>query len=214
MRSKLISISLIMDRGLVPLGIIPPCQISLPPWIIPLWKIPHAEQPLPPHGGITSMSQTGFLILTLTSMKKFFSRQNLLIAREQYRLSHLCRPVRSKFAQSRQCSESTIDSEGFKGGTRGAPIMPRDAVSRTANFGNWLRKRYTLYPSLKASIHDATLRESGTSNRWRKLSKCRDKWMEVSDWFAPTVAVQPTLTFQSFLLVFASFRGSMRCYYN
>ena len=29
--------------------------------------------------------------------------------------------------------ESTIDSEGFKGGTRGAPIMPRDAVSRTAN---------------------------------------------------------------------------------
>ena len=29
--------------------------------------------------------------------------------------------------------ESTIDSEGFKGGTRGAPIMPGDAVSRTAN---------------------------------------------------------------------------------
>ena len=29
--------------------------------------------------------------------------------------------------------ESTIDSEGFKGGTRGSPIMPRDAVSRTAN---------------------------------------------------------------------------------
>ena len=24
-------------------------------------------------------------------------------------------------------------AEGFKGGTRGAPIMPRDAVSRTAN---------------------------------------------------------------------------------
>ena len=31
--------------------------------------------------------------------------------------------------------ESTIDSEGFKGGTRGAPIMPRDAVSWTANVG-------------------------------------------------------------------------------
>ena len=31
--------------------------------------------------------------------------------------------------------ESTIDSEGFKGGTRVAPIMPRDAVSRTANVG-------------------------------------------------------------------------------
>ena len=30
-------------------------------------------------------------------------------------------------------TQSTIDSEGFKGGTRGAPIMPRDAVSRTAN---------------------------------------------------------------------------------
>ena len=29
--------------------------------------------------------------------------------------------------------ESTIVSEGFKGGTRGAPIMPRDAVSRTAH---------------------------------------------------------------------------------
>ena len=34
---------------------------------------------------------------------------------------------------SREYSESTIDSEGFKGGTRGSPIMPRDAVSRTAN---------------------------------------------------------------------------------
>ena len=29
--------------------------------------------------------------------------------------------------------QGTIDSEGFKGGTRGAPIMPRDTVSRTAN---------------------------------------------------------------------------------
>ena len=35
----------------------------------------------------------------------------------------------------------TTVSEGFKGGTRGTPIMPRDAVSRTANVGNWLRKR-------------------------------------------------------------------------
>ena len=31
--------------------------------------------------------------------------------------------------------ESTIVSEGFKGGTRGSPIMPRDAVSRTAHVG-------------------------------------------------------------------------------
>ena len=29
--------------------------------------------------------------------------------------------------------QSIIVSEGFKGGTRGAPIIPRDAVSRTAN---------------------------------------------------------------------------------
>ena len=28
--------------------------------------------------------------------------------------------------QRRLCSESTIVSEGFKGGTRGTPIMPRD----------------------------------------------------------------------------------------
>jgi len=35
--------------------------------------------------------------------------------------------------------ESTIDSEGFKGGTRGAPIMPRDAVSRTANVEQFIR---------------------------------------------------------------------------
>ena len=28
---------------------------------------------------------------------------------------------------------TTTISEGFKGGTRGAPILPRDAVSRTAN---------------------------------------------------------------------------------
>ena len=32
-----------------------------------------------------------------------------------------------------KATESTIVSEGFKGDTRGAPIMPRDAVSRTAN---------------------------------------------------------------------------------
>ena len=34
-----------------------------------------------------------------------------------------------------KCSQNTIVSEGFKGGTRGAPIMPRDAVSLTANVG-------------------------------------------------------------------------------
>ena len=39
------------------------------------------------------------------------------------------------YMQSLVVSEGTIVSEGFKGGTRGAPIMPRDAVSRTANVG-------------------------------------------------------------------------------
>ena len=43
--------------------------------------------------------------------------------------------------RSGNSTQSTIDSEGFKGGTRGAPIMPRDAVSRTTNVGTWLRKR-------------------------------------------------------------------------
>ena len=37
--------------------------------------------------------------------------------------------------QGNWISESTIVSGGFKGGTRGAPIIPRDAVSRTANVG-------------------------------------------------------------------------------
>ena len=50
-----------------------------------------------------------------------------------------------------ECSESTIVSEEFKGGIRGNPIMPRDAVSRTANVGtvgmNGLRKKAT-YPAV------------------------------------------------------------------
>ena len=33
------------------------------------------------------------------------------------------------------CCQRDCVSEGFKGGTRGSPIMPRDAVSRTANVG-------------------------------------------------------------------------------
>ena len=35
-------------------------------------------------------------------------------------------PTVPTFAQRRYCSQSTIVSEGLKGGTRGAPIMPRD----------------------------------------------------------------------------------------
>ena len=45
-------------------------------------------------------------------------------------LTHLCRP------------QSTIVSEGFKGGTRGSPIMPRDAVSRTANVERTSRHKW------------------------------------------------------------------------
>ena len=41
-------------------------------------------------------------------------------------------------------TESTIDSEGFKGGTRGAPIMPRDAVSWTVNIGTVGKNGLTL----------------------------------------------------------------------
>ena len=39
-------------------------------------------------------------------------------------------------------TESTIDSEGFKGGTRGAPIMPREAVSRTENVERTGRQKW------------------------------------------------------------------------
>ena len=52
---------------------------------------------------------------------------------------HTSRPAPPARARSQTstvalaCIRNTIDSEGFKGGTRGAPIMPRDAVSRTAN---------------------------------------------------------------------------------
>ena len=43
-------------------------------------------------------------------------------------------------------TESTIDSEGFKGGTRGAPIMPRDVSlsdSKCWNGGHeWVNRSY------------------------------------------------------------------------
>ena len=41
---------------------------------------------------------------------------------QQMPITHLCPPF-------------PIVSEGFKGGTRGAPIVPRDAVSQTAHVG-------------------------------------------------------------------------------
>ena len=50
------------------------------------------------------------------------------------------RPLQRPLMKKGEClAQSTIDSEGFKGGTRGAPIMPRDAVSRTANVERTVR---------------------------------------------------------------------------
>ena len=67
-------------------------------------------------------------------------------------LTHLCPPLRSTFAVRETASlgimevpQSTIDSEGFKGGTRGASIMPRDAVSRTANVERTGRHKWVKY---------------------------------------------------------------------
>ena len=58
-------------------------------------------------------------------------------------------------------TESTIVSEGFKGGTRGAPIMPRDAVSRTANVERTGRHKWVksspFWGISKCSIFFATL---------------------------------------------------------
>ena len=57
-------------------------------------------------------------------------------------------------------SESTIVSEGFKGGTQGAPIMPRDAVSRTANVERtgrhkWVNKYLNFYNIFKTKNNRA-----------------------------------------------------------
>ena len=48
--------------------------------------------------------------------------------------------------------------EGFKGGTRGSPIMPRDAVSRTANVERtgrhkWDKKPRLFTPSCTSKIY-------------------------------------------------------------
>ena len=51
---------------------------------------------------------------------------------------------------------NTIDSKGFKGGTRGAPIMPRDAVSWTAHVGtvgtNGNRLHFSAYGAVFALL--------------------------------------------------------------
>ena len=49
--------------------------------------------------------------------------------------------------------QSTIDSEGFKGGTRGSPIMPRDTVSRTANVERTVRHKWVKEATQATSLH-------------------------------------------------------------
>ena len=46
-----------------------------------------------------------------------------------FSISFLC-------VQRRQCYESTIVSEGFKGGTRGSPLMPRDVSLSDSKYWN------------------------------------------------------------------------------
>jgi len=76
-----------------------------------------------------------------------FTMKRTTIRRRNWRLSaswgpktpltHPCLPLRTTFAVRETASlgimGSTIVSEGFKGGTQSAPIIPRDTVSRTAN---------------------------------------------------------------------------------
>ena len=56
--------------------------------------------------------------------------------------------------------ESTIDSEGFKGGTRGSPIMPRDAVSRTANVERTGRHKWV---KLRAALQQNDIKFSSVT---------------------------------------------------
>ena len=62
-----------------------------------------------------------------SSINKLFKSELKLVNQQNFKVAML------------EIIESTIDSEGFKGGTRGAPIMPRDAVSRTANVERTVR---------------------------------------------------------------------------
>ena len=42
-------------------------------------------------------------------------------------------------------------------------------------------------PFTKASVYDATVHVTCCSDRWHETIACRAQWMEVSDWFVPTV---------------------------
>ena len=63
------------------------------------------------------------------------SRNSILCELKRCGWNHVTLPTRllAGWRKHGWDAESTIVSEGFKGGTRGAPIIPRDAVSRTAN---------------------------------------------------------------------------------
>ena len=54
-------------------------------------------------------------------------------------------------------------SEGFKGGTRGSPIMPRDAVSRTANVERNGGHKWVKNPLLRTSRKFGIERFTGDS---------------------------------------------------
>ena len=69
------------------------------------------------------------------------------------------------------CAQSTIDTEGFKGGTRGAPIMPRDVISRTANVGTVGKNK------LNAELSE--LRFPIVIRQWLMQTDEHEKWRSV-----------------------------------
>ena len=56
-----------------------------------------------------------------------------VVIHAQKKISDSFQSSETRCLSAKEYAQSTIVSEGFKGGTRGAPIMPRDAVSQTAN---------------------------------------------------------------------------------
>ena len=77
--------------------------------------------------------------------------------------------MRSIFAVRETASQSTIDSEGFKGGTHGSPIMPRDQVSRTAHVGLDNSNRL-LIDLLSQPIGNHNFADTVTSRALQKLN--------------------------------------------
>ena len=92
--------------------------------------------------------------------------------------------------QRRWCSQSTIVSEGFKGGTRGAPIMPRDAVSRTVNVERTGRHKWVNITQHLLCFSAVYLWNNGMNNYPNKLNnlercivskvKLKSMWLKYS----------------------------------